>query len=684
MNAISLALVCLLVLVPGLGASLLLFGRRDVGLPTRLATMFVLGVVVDGLVAYTLAIAGVLRPGAFFGAVGGVTAVLWFGGLRRASARDLLRRLAAELRADPWTLGVGLAMVTAIAVVRTTVSPLRNFGTPTSWRYWADGVEIADAGRLPSSVLQYGRMLVPSTNKVVLNALTAGVTFMIGKEPLPGMAAMLWVGSVGLAAALWSLGRELGLRLLAPLVPVLVMANLVFLDKEVTGDLSTFKAETFGRLVAFGGLALAIRAIRHRTGWAEAIAAAVALAVAAGIHLVPVVVSVVMLVLYAVARAVIDRDLLSIELRAGLVLGLGAATALVILVLPHGNAGIRADVGTDVYSSFAPRFDPTLYLNGGVLPGTTEVGPRTWDVPIGRSLDLFTSAATGIARTASSKGALTWIKFVLVVGGALLVVAGLLWFPSELKPVALVGWGLGLSLVVLTWLFSIRYQLYIPSYFGVRRLLDYSSIPIILLMLAPAEAALLLLRSARAHLPQVVAAIVVVAVTAAVLPSALPRDGGRPADRGLVQPFEWIRRNVPCEARILSNQHTEGVFEALTGRVAILEGMTPYLRFDILRPIVSLLLEAKDFFEHPAETEAFLSKEGVDYIILLPVGDVGYRAPVGEASRPILDAAPFLRRVYASPGAVVYRVVGSVVGGSGFPSPAAAAGYPCLRDPMPR
>ena len=80
MNAISLALVCLLVLVPGLGASLLLFGRRDIGLPTRLASMFVLGVVVDGLVAYTLAIAGVLRPGAFFGAVGGVTAVLWFGG----------------------------------------------------------------------------------------------------------------------------------------------------------------------------------------------------------------------------------------------------------------------------------------------------------------------------------------------------------------------------------------------------------------------------------------------------------------------------------------------------------------------------------------------------------------------------------------------------------------------------
>src|SRR5207247_1163558 len=58
--------------------------------------------------------------------------------------------------------------------------------------------------------------------------------------------------------------RELGLRLLAPLLVVLVMSNDVFLSGEITRDFAGYRAEDVGRGLAFAGLALGIRAVRKR------------------------------------------------------------------------------------------------------------------------------------------------------------------------------------------------------------------------------------------------------------------------------------------------------------------------------------------------------------------------------------------------------------------------------------
>jgi hypothetical protein len=264
----------------------------------------------------------------------------------------------------------------------------------------------------------------------------------------------------------------------------------------------------------------------------------------------------------------------------------------------------------------------------------------------------------------------------------------LAFFPKDLRPVGVMCYGLLVSIVGLTWLISLRYHLYIQAWFGVRRLFDYGSIPLIIFGMALAEGAVLLLtrsrrgRSIRPWVPGAALAIVAVAVSALVIPSARPPGGGdAPLDHGLIASFDWVRANVPCDARILANIHTEGVFEALTGRAAVLEGMTPYLRPTVLAPIVRLFLDARRFFADPQGNQAFLAREGVDYVAILHAGRVGYSEPIGKIDQAALASWPLLEPVYSSPAMTVYRVHG-VARPAGLPDPSSARGFRCEREPI--
>ena len=144
-------------------------------------------------------------------------------------------------------LAAGAIVFLAIAIVRLRSSPLLNFEMFGPWRYWADGLEIADAGRVPAETLQWGSTWTPTVSKVVLNSYHAALSYAIGRAPLPAMGALLWLASTGLAAGLWALGRELGLRRLAPLLPLL---TLVVLDDELHRNLDVYTAENVGRRVA--------------------------------------------------------------------------------------------------------------------------------------------------------------------------------------------------------------------------------------------------------------------------------------------------------------------------------------------------------------------------------------------------------------------------------------------------
>jgi hypothetical protein len=99
---------------------------------------------------------------------------------------------------------------------------------------------------------------------------------------------------------------------------------------------------------------------------------------------------------------------------------------------------------------------------------------------------------------------------------------------------------------------------------------------------------------------------------------------------------------------------------ALTGRFALLEGMGPFLRVNTLPYVVNLLLGARQFFQDPVRSEAYLRQHDISYVVVArqPLF-LGYSGPTGRANIPALNTAPFLHRVLVTRAAIVYRVVGA-------------------------
>ena len=251
MSPATLATAAGLVLVPGVGAMLAVYPPGRAGLATRIALAFALGYAVVGLTATALVIAHVLSSSSFLIALTAVTVALWALALGRGRPGEHLAAMREELADDRLAIAAGLVVLLAIAVVRLRSSPLLDFQMFGPWRYWADGLELADAGQVPAQSLQWGALYTPAISKLVLNSFHAGSSYLLGASPLPAMGALLWVASTGLAAGLWALGRELGLRLLSPLLPLL---TLTLLNDELRRNLDVYTAENVGRMVAVCGL----------------------------------------------------------------------------------------------------------------------------------------------------------------------------------------------------------------------------------------------------------------------------------------------------------------------------------------------------------------------------------------------------------------------------------------------
>ncbi|HEX2267855.1 MAG TPA: hypothetical protein VHI97_06600 [Actinomycetota bacterium] len=669
MRPLPLLLALLVVCVPGLAASLAVYGPREIGVPTRLALTFALGSVIPGLLAFLLALAGVLSPATFFPVLGTAVIALLYLAVRKGRPTEHIRAARAEFAAERLPLLTGLAVLAGFAIVRLTFPPTLHFSASASWRYWADALEVADAGAIPGVALQYGTTFPPVTNKVLLSSLGAGLIFTIGREAVPGMAVALWLWSLGLAAALWSLGRELGLRLTAALLPLLVVANTVSLNPELTQDLGSLKAEIAGRLVAFTALAVGVRAIRSRE-WKDISLSGALFGAAMGIHLVPVLISLVFLASYAVARLIVERDRFLLAIRGASLIGIGIFVGAVILFLPRGDLALGAAAGET-----PGGFDPTRYLHAGVRTIDT-VDSRAWYIAPRRALATYIGTATGVSNKLTRHA---WFSIGLAAAGTFLAVAMLRWFPRDLRPIGVAAAGLAAFIVVLTWFLSVRYRLYIPAFFGVRRLMDYSSIPVILVGLAALEAGLSWLARSRPWAPPVVAAALLVAVAAWLIPASRPSSVASAKNRDVVDLFTWVRGNLPCESRILADVHSEGVFQALTGRVSLLEGATPYLRRNVRERVVKLFLDARGFFRDPLANAEFVRRHGVDYLVILRAGRVGYREPIGRVNQSKLQRARFLRLIHSGPGGDVYQVMRTSPPPS-LPTAQDFPGYRCERD----
>lgn len=658
------------------------FRPGEVGIPTRLATVFGAGYAIVGLSSTFLTLLHILRPATLFVTLAATTVTLWVLGLMRGGPLARLRALGGDVRATPWTLGIGFAFLIGLAIVLSTYSPVVNFGTSNPFRYWADGLEIASGGQVPEGSLQWGTEYPPTVSKLVFNAFNAGVSYAV-TEPLGAMGGLTVLCLIAFPVSGWAVGSELGFRYSAPLLAVLFGAR-VFLGHLMAFSALLFVGESFGLMVATCGLALGLRALRYPGQWRAAILAGVVFAAAAGTHLVPALIMLTLLGWYAIARLLIERDLRRVAGAAAVILGLTGAIAGGNLLLSGGDIGFGGAEGSDRYDTSGGRFDPTVFfVNGdthqdpGAQPATRIENNGGW---YDRPQTVVADYVGKSTRLPSTRLLLYLVPAVIALAG----IAAVLWFPKDLKPVGIIAIGFWVMILAVGLLFSLGYDTYIPARFPNRRLFAYGSLSFVLLGTSILEVVLLTLRRVRPWAPVVAATVLIGMAAAVVLPTARVSADQVAEGRQSVSVMNSIRADVPCDARILASQRTAGIFQAITGRAAVTEGMAPFVRPDILTTVIERLLEARRFFRYPKRNKDFLVNEGVDYVVVVKKKYLldTYPQLLGRADRRALSDSPFLELVERNSLVDLYMVTGLQKAGD-FPSPSDFPGYTCGRAPLP-
>jgi hypothetical protein len=626
--------------------------------------------------AMTLALARSLTLPTFLVLYVAGTAAAWFGVVRQRDLRRIADAWRSDLRAEPWALGGSFVILAALAATRLTYSPVLNLADQTPLRYWADGLEIADAHRIPALTLQWGRLVPSTVSKVVLNSFDAAASLVLGRGPLGPTGALLVVGSIGLLLVTFALARELGLRLTAPLVVMALFANHVLGPRSLTDDLVNFRAETWGRLVMLTALLLAVRALRsHRT--AEAVGAGVLFGLAAGTHLVPAVVGASFLGAYALATLAFGPRGRAVVRTTALLVGAGVAVGAFVLLAPRGDVGFQGAGDTSVYRTLAaelgqpPGWDPTRFLALGQLTQPAHRG-AFYEAPSATYHEY-------VRRVVGEEDLRRPFLAIVPLAGILAVAAMLLWGTAELRALAVASALTAVAVLVVALVFSYRFDVYVLAEFGPRRLFDYAALPAVLL-----GAGVLELGLARLGRRGIAAGL---ALGLAFAAFAVPRNvssGGREHffDTALA-PLAWIEANVPCEGRVLADRRTLATFEATTQHAGATEGMGPYLRPGVLATAIRELLGARSFFRNPEANVDYLRREGIAAVVVTSydqtLGGVGGPLKAAVAIRSRLDSLPSLRLEASSSTVRVYRVTtfDPATARTSFPDVRALPGYRC-------
>jgi hypothetical protein len=606
----SILIVTALLVVPGLGAALAFAPPAAVSIETRVGLVVGLGYALVAGVAMVLALTQVLSRVTFVVGVIVIASAAWALAFRRASPRAYASAFSAQAREAPFALATGLIVIGAVASTWPLYPVGNNFNKHAPWRYWADGLEVAAAGHVPATTNQWGAELPTAVDKVVLDAFEAGASFLIGPSPLMGMRAILTVAAIGLAAALLGLGRELGLRAFAPLVPALVLLfpGNVPVAREFAEDLTTYKAEDIGRVVALTALLVGMYALTKARSRLLAAAAGGIFALAALTHGVSGVVAIAMLVLYALATVLIDRTHWRSRVVIAVVIVAVSAVGYVGMIrLSGGDLGFQRVTSGPTVAGFPPDIDPARSFDTGEVVRIPPNDGRFF-IPTGEIATRYAQTTVG-SHSNSALGALA--LGILAVATVIFVL-----LEVRLLPLAVVSWGLVATMIGGALFFSYRYDTQIPGDFGVRRLYDYAVLPTALTVAAVLDVIASRLSGRRFLLP---AAVFVVAV-ALVVASAVDRIPGRAEGRqptSSAAAINQVASVVPCGARMLPNARSAGAWEATTGRRSILEGLAPYLRPEVTNRVLPTVIGAREFFRDPVGHRAFLAHQNVDYIILL-------------------------------------------------------------------
>jgi hypothetical protein len=607
----TIALVCALVLVPGVGASLAFAAPAAISVEGRIALAFGLGYALVVGAAVGLALAHMFFLVTFVVVIALVTVGVWALALRRAMPSAHWAAAREQAREAPLTLATNAALLIAIAATSLAHPATGNLAHRSAWRYWADGLEIAADGYVRPESRQWGMELPTTVSKVAMNAFEGAISLLAGPEPFPAMRAILVVAAVGLVAALLALGLELGLGIFAPLLAALVLLapNWMPLGSEISRDLTRYTAENVGRMAGFCAVLVGVYAWRSGASLRIAALAGGLLAVCALTHGIPALISCLILLFYAVGVLFGDRALLRPLLRQGLVMiAVLGVTYVGVVGLTGGDLGFEG-AGRSSFADFPSDVDPTRSFSlAKISPpappdGRFLVGPR-------RLVRTYVDAI--FSRPPSPWYGIAAL-FVLLLASAYIA-----WRQRSLVRIVVVAWSLAIAILGAAFFFSYRYKTQIPGHFGQWRLYDYAVLVPALLVPAILAGAFAELRPSRRFTLATGAALVALVVVFAA--SAHIRDGSpRQAAVGL-ETMRDVASVVPCDARMLVNARTAGSWEAITGRRALTEGRAPFLQSDVLHRVLDTLVGANEFFRDPSEHRAFLDEKDVDYVVVVRPG----------------------------------------------------------------
>jgi hypothetical protein len=403
-------------------------------------------------------------------------------------------------------------------------------------------------------------------------------------------------------------------------------------------------------------VALAVGVVVIRRGHRRDLVVAATLFGAAGAgHLIPAVVAVVFFAAYGVSYLLAHRRLPEVLRVARNVVIVGVGAAALVAVLVFGSSGDMALQGTGggrSYTLIEGRYDPTLFLKNGKLE-PPHAPDEAFYLPPGRVVSRYIDSSFGreppAAGTDESIPPGMLVAVLLVTLAAAL--AQLVVVKDDRRLLGLTCWLFGAAMIVGALAFSYRYDLWILASAGERRFYDYSSIPLIVWGLSLVDLAAERLPKDRLFRPTPVVLSVMVMVW--LLPG---QSTPQPPPGDHVGILNWVRRNTPCDARVLTNTRTTGVFEALTGRVNVSEGMGPYLRPAMLGDLMSMIANVNDFYREPSEHRDFLERNGVEYVLALRNKSFGYGAGWPRASLRALDEASFLEPLVREREYSVYKV----------------------------
>jgi hypothetical protein len=644
----GILIVSALLVVPGVGAAMAVAAPGAASVETRVGLVVGLGYSLVAGVAILLALVHLLSRPTFVVGVIVVTLAVWALALRRAPVHAHSRAIVREAREAPYAIASGLLVIAAVAFTRPFYPAETDLAHWGPWRYWADRLELAAAGKVPGTTDQWGTVFPTTVSKVVLNAFEAGTSFLLGPDPFVGMRAILAVSAVGFVAVLLALGRELGLGVFAALVPALVLLFPVRLpiSSELAGDFDTYKAENIGRLVAFTGLILGMRALAGNGSRTLVVVAAAVFALAGLTHGVPTVVAMTAFILFALGKIVVEHSSWRrIVTTGGAVVLLGLAGYATILELSGGDLGFQRVTEASPVTGFRADIDPTRSFDRvRVVPINRDEGP--WLVSPRRIARRFATATIDSPGQRTTRGVIT----LALLGAATVAIVAV---ARRFVPLAVVAWGLAATFVAAALAFSYRYDTQIPGDFGLRRLYDY--LPLLPALVVPAALEVLALRLFRRRQAVIGGLAVLVATLAAV--AAVDLIPERPVrTRDALAAVRQVAGVVPCDARMLPNSRSTGSWEGLIGRRSVIEGLAPYLRPAITGDVLSTLIGARKFFADPEANQAYLTRHDVDFIVALrPQLGIGGWPPF-DTDNAAIAALPGVEEVSSSPVATIYSV----------------------------